>query len=300
MKFFKICTLVVSLACLIFPVLAQDANVIEYNVTAETANMRAEANTSSSVVGVVHAGDTLLIYDESSEDGWLRIYRDGEDDAYIADFLVERAPQRFYPITQEPILEVSGRGKDVTDIFDIPTGAYRIDAEVADNFFILKSIAIEGDCRDDTLFNEGVFDARSLEVSTLFISDGCSIIFETDNVDGDWSFALRNVLDLDIIADITLQVETGTSISGVGTQMTMPTFIPEGIWTVNANVDDNFFILHAEPLGDCDSGTVFNEGDFDADTLEVSTVYRANEDCVVYWLTSNVDEPWEISFEKLR
>lgn len=279
----------------------EETPLVEYTVTAQTANVRSGPGTSFSIVGTVSAGDALRVYDEEPEEnGWLRFTWDDETDAYIADFLVEKAPLRYYPVSQDPIIEVSGSGRGVSDIFEIPRGAYRIDAEVSDNFFILKSIVIEGECRDSTIFNEGVFESNSLSVSTLFVSQGCSIIFETDNVDRAWRFEIRDILNEDFLPEATLPVESNTTIFGVGTQATMPTLITEGIWTITASVDDNFFILRAEPLGDCDSGSVFNEGDMDASSLEVEAVYRAEEDCIVFWQTSNVDSEWEITFNKLR
>ncbi|MCD4687564.1 MAG: SH3 domain-containing protein [Anaerolineae bacterium] len=275
--------------------------VIEYVVTTATANIRSGPGTGYGIVGTVVAGESLLIYDETPETtGWLRIYRADEDDAYIADFLVERAPMRFYPPTQEPVVTVSGRGKTISDVLDFPSGAYRIDVTVQDNAFILKSIVISGDCRDRTIFNEINFDANRLVLSGLFVSSGCSVIFETDNVDGDWVLEVRDLLDANVILESLLEIEENTSIVGTGRTLTMLTLLPEGIWAVNAVVHDNAFILHAQMLeGDCDDGSVFNEIDFDVNILEISTVYRS-DGCLIFWETSNVDGDWELSFTQLQ
>jgi len=204
---------------------------------------------------------------------------------------------------QEPILEVSGQGKSVTEVYDIPRGAYRIDVSVEDRVFILKVIGIEGDCDDDSIFNEINFDARSLTMSGLFVSTGCSVIFETDNVDGDWEFAIRDiVVDEEFLIKNMLTIEDGTAIPGSGRALTMPTLLPDGVWTISANVEDNSFILRPQVLdGDCDGSAALNEFDSDVDSLEISTVYRSEETgCIIYWETSNVEGSWEITFEKVR
>lgn len=286
-----------------FTVLAQDddnAETIEYFVTGDSANLRAEPNTNATVVDVLVNGDSVLIYAEEPEvEGWLRVYRSGEDDAYIADFLVERAPERFYDPAQEPVLTVSGTGKEVSDVFDIPAGAYRIDAVVNDNAFILQSVVIAGDCRDDSILNELNFNTNQLVISALFVSQGCSIIFETDNVDGTWQFELRDILDPEYL-DGAVQIEDGSEITGTGRSLSMITSLPEGVWQIDATVDDNAFILTAHPLtNDCDETSILNEFNPDDDSLEISTVYRSGG-CIVFWETSNVDGSWTISFTKLR
>ena len=160
MEFRRVIAIVVSMAIVLavpgFALAQGDEETpqtIEYIVTAQTANLRGGPGTTFPVVGTVSDGDSILIYDEPLEvDGWLHVYQpDSEDEAYIAEFLVERAPFRFYPPQQDPVFEVTGRGRSTTDVYDIPQGAYRIDATVSDNSFILKSIVIEGDCRDSSL-----------------------------------------------------------------------------------------------------------------------------------------------------
>lgn len=278
--------------------------LLEYTVIGQTANLRSGPSTNNAVVGSVSNGDVIFIYDEESETtGWYRVYREGEDDAYIADFLVERAPMRFYPVEQEPIVTLEGRGKQITDVVELPASAYRIDASIQDNAFILKSITLDGDCDDDSIFNELDFDRNRLEISALFVSSGCSFIFEVDNVDGNWSLEIRNVLDEEFFLESVLIVETGTSMSGRGRQVTMPTLLSEGIWTITAVVRDQAFIMRPQVLlGDCSSSSVFNELDFDATTLELSTVYRVDEEdgCAVFWETYNVEGEWTVTFEKLR
>ncbi len=307
-KFYITCLLIVIV---FVPMLANaqdstntdESETTEYIVTADTANLRAEPNTSATIVGTVSSGDTLLIYDEAlDEAGWLRVFQDGEDDAFIADFLVERAPMRFYPIDQEPIVAVSGRGSQVTDVYDFPRGAFRIDAAVEDRAFILQTVVVEGDCRDNSIFNELNFDVNRLVMSGLFVSSGCSILFQTDNVDGNWEFEVRDIIDPDILEETILEIEDGSSIAGTGRTLTMPTALPEGLWTIRATINDTAFILRANVLtGDCDDTAVLNEFDSDADTLELSTTYRNEGDtCVIFWETSNVQGSWEIRFEKLR
>jgi len=282
---------------------AQDEDTIEYLVTADTANLRDGPGTGYSIVGIVSRGDSLLVFDEPQEvPGWFRVKLENGTNAYIADFLVERAPMRYYPAEQEPIVAFSGRGRNISDAVDLPRGAYRVDATVQDNAFILTTTVVEGDCRDDVLFNELDFDANRLIISALLISRGCSLIFETDNVSGNWEFAIRDVLDGDALRESLLTIESGTAISGIGRTLTMATSLPEGIWTISATVDDQAFILVPQVLvGKCSSSAAFNELDFDVQRLEVSTVYRsADGGCTIFWETSNVEGSWEIKFEKIR
>jgi hypothetical protein len=279
-------------------------DVIEYTVTADTANLRSGPGTNFDIVQTVSKGDSVLIYNEEpGTSGWLRVFRAEEDDAYIADYLVERAPVRFYPVEQEPLVTITGSGKMITDIYELPQGLYRIDIVVQDNAFILSSITVEGDCRDDSLFNELNFDKNQLVMSSLFISTGCSVLFETDNVDGTWNIEIRDLLDEEFFLDGLLAIENGTSITGEGRSLTMGTVLEEGIWTISAKVQDQAFILHSHVLnGECDDTSVFNELNFDVNELEVSTVYRNSDEepCIIYWESDNVDGQWELTFEKLR
>lgn len=277
-------------------------DVIEVIVTANTANLRSGPSTNYEIVGSASSGEKLLIYDEEPESpGWLRIYREDEGNAYIADFLVEEAPTRFYPPEQEPLVTVSGTGKQITDSVDLPQGAYRLDAFVQDNAFIFESIAVEGNCDDEILFNELDFDVKSLEISTLLISSGCTLIFESDNVSGSWDVEIRDLLDENYIVESSLEIEDGTTISSRGKQLTMLTLLPEGIWSINAVVNDRAFILRPQVLsGNCDGYSVFNEVD-DA-PLELSSVYRSESsdgNCLIFWETSNVEGNWEITFNEV-
>ena len=145
-------------------VFAQNPSVVEYTVTGTFANLRGGPGTNYEIVDTADEGDTLFIYDEEPEhEDWLRVWREDEEDAWIADWLVEKAPQRFYPATQEPLISASGHGKDITEIYDIPRGTYRIDATVNDNYFALQSIVLEGDCREQYLFNEGIRHCKQTE-----------------------------------------------------------------------------------------------------------------------------------------
>jgi hypothetical protein len=282
---------------------ADSPKLIEYTVIGNSANMRSGPGTTFAVAGKVAKGESLLIYDEPAQGGWLRVYRKGQDDAYIADFLVERAPLRFYPASQSPLLEASGQGKKVTEVFDIPKGAYRIDAIVEDNSFILGSTVVDGNCSDEYIFNELNFNAKRLVISGLFISQGCSVIFQTENVNGKWQFALRDIIvDADFLKENALKIDNSTKISGLGRALTMATILPEGVWTIGATAKDNALIVQAQVLtGDCESGTVFNEVDFNSKSLELSSAYKSpSGGCIIYWETSNIEGAWELSFNKIR
>lgn len=296
----------IVLSILLMPsiIYAQDEtqpDIVEYVVTTATANLRSGPGTNFGIVGTATQGESVFIYDETPEvSGWLRVQRLGEDDAFIADFLVERAPMRFYPIDQEPVFEVSGRGKGISEVYDIPEGAYRIDASIQDRSFILEAVAVDTSCRDQIIFNELDFDANQLTISALFISNGCSYIFETDNVSGAWEFSVRDILDLDVIAETLLTIDDGSSLSGTGRTLTMATNLPEGFWTISGEVTDQAFILHANVLsGNCDDTSVFNELDFDVQVLEVETVYRS-DNCVIFWETNNTEGDWVLTFNKIR
>ena len=307
-KYFKllVCFSLIVSAVFSFGVMAAQTNepkLIEYIVIAETANLRGGPGTSFERVGTVSQGDSLLIYEETPEaNGWLRVKQPDGEDAYIADYLVEKAPQRFFPVSQEPLFEVEGRGSTITDVYEIPQGAYRIDAVIQDNSFILSYIVIEGDCRDDTIFNELSSRGNRLTISGLLVSKGCSVIFETDNTNSSWEFAVRDLLDADAFVDSLISIDDGSVISGSARSLTMPTQIPEGIWTIEAEVEDRAFILTPQVLlGDCDTRTVFNELDFNTNRLEASTVFRVPKGgCTIYWETNNVDDEWQITFSRLR
>jgi hypothetical protein len=303
-----ICAVLAVCGAVVFPAQAQEPtpappSVVAYLVIAQTANLRSGPSTDTAVLETASAGDRLLIYDEvPSTEGWLRVFRDGQADAFIADFLVERAPVTFYPTDQEPYLEVSGRGGTVTEVYEIPIGAYRVDATIRDQSFILQIVVIEGDCEDEILFNELNFDVNRLTISGLFVSMGCSVVFETENVNGEWELALRDIIVDDAFLEAnTLTIENGTLIRGSGRALTMPTELPAGVWTVSAVVGHNAFILWPQVLyGDCDSSAVFNELDLDAEALEVSSVYRSTKPgCIIYWETSNVEGEWLIMFSRL-
>lgn len=209
---------------------------------------------------------------------------------------------RFYPVDQPPVFEISARGKKITDVVDLPRGGYRVDAQVSDNSFILKLIVVEGNCSDDLIFNELNMDSNRLTLSGLLVSSGCSIIFETDNVSGNWSIALRSITDEDVLAKSLLEIENGVNISGKGRALTMPTLLEAGIWKISATVSDRSFILSPRVLiGDCDERSIMNELDFNSKSLELSTVFRVpTGGCIIYWETNNVDGEWELLFEKIN
>lgn len=278
-------------------------DLIEYIVIASSANLRSGPGTNFPVVATVVSGDTVLIYDEPPEVvGWLRGRSANDTEIFIADFLVQRsagASTGFYSDEQTPLFEVSGRGRNITDVYEIPRGAYRIDATIQDNAFILTMTVVQGDCQDDMIFNELNFDVNVLEISGLLVSSGCSVVFEADNVDGNWRFALRDLL-VDENVENAVSIENGTTISGAGRALTMTTHLPSGIWAITANVHDSAFILTAHPIGNCDEDLIFNEFDMNAESLDISAIYRsADEGCFVWWETANVEGNWVLSFERL-
>ena len=282
---------------------AKPPSTLEYVVTAANGTLRSGPGTNFARIGSVKKGDKLQVYDETPQTaGWLRVFRAGEKDAFIADFLVAKTTPKFYPSSQAPLFTVSGKGKAVTEVYDIPRGAYRIDATAADNAFILKIVPIAGNCDEDIIFNEIDFDAKQLEVSGLFVSSGCSVVFEIDNIQTAWSFEIRDiVVDADFLKENGRTLQDGSTISGVGRALTMATFLPAGAWKISADVQDNAFILSSRVLsGHCDDTTVFNELDLNSKALTASTVYRSPETCIIFWETSNVQKAWTITFEKLR
>ena len=287
-------------------VYAQQPDVVEYTVTSTRAPLRDRPGVSTEIVEIVANGDTLYIYDEEQEHaGWLRVWREGKDDVWIVDTLVKKASQGFYPLSQEPLFSASGRGADITEIFEIPLGAYRIDAvvNVNDSYFILQSIVLDGNCRDQFLFYDDYSGGSNMNISTIFISQGCSIIFQTERVHGDWQIKLRDLLDAEALETSILEIKNETSIAGIGHQLTMATQLPSGFWSINATVQHRTFTLRAHILsGECDDTEVFREYDFDANSLEIETVYRnpGSEPCMIFWETDDIYSDWELTFEKLR
>ncbi|MCC6614114.1 MAG: SH3 domain-containing protein [Anaerolineae bacterium] len=279
-------------------------SIVGYIVNADVANLRSGPSTDARIVDTASKGDRLLIYDEApGTQGWLRVFRVGEADVYIADFLVERAPITFYPIDQEPLFVVSGRAAQASEVLQLPYGGYRIDATVYDVSFKLRIRVVDGYCDDVTLFNELDFEATRMTMSDAFVSMSCSVVFETENVDGEWRIEVRDLIvdDAFLIAN-TLKIEDGTVIRGEGHQLTMSTALPMGSWMVTAKVDHNMFILWSYVMmGECDSGAVFNELDTDAEAIEVSAVYRSPKPgCMMYWQTDNVNGEWSLTFTRLQ
>lgn len=272
---------------------------IEYIVTAETANLRSGPSTTDSVVGQVTRGARVFAYaDGQTTTGWLLLYREGEDDAWIADFLVERAPVRFYPADQEPIFELSGRGRLISDPVSLPRGAYRVDADVNDREFTLEAISSDGKCDDTTILDEFNIDIRHTVVSaSLVVSEDCEFVFQMTGTSAEWSFEVRDILGEARDASL-LEIEDDTTIRGVGTQFTMPTSIPAGLWRVSIDVNDQAFILVGYVnRGDCDTEYLFNELDFDAERLETFTLLRIPAGgCTFFWEVSNVEHDWQFTF----
>ena len=303
MKQLLIVFIVFSFATVVYPqngTASDDLQVIEYLVTGTgTINLRSGAGTSFGTAGTVNEGDTILIYDEEPEvEGWLRVKTDDESVAYVADFLVERAPMRFYNVNQKPIAVIEGVGSDVSDIIELPAGAYRFDAMVNDNEFVLSSVTVQGDCDDEnSIIWEWNYNATQLDVSALFVSSGCSFLFESDT-DGAWRVEVRDLFGMNLTD--TLLIESGDSINGVGTQLTMGTMLEKGIWTITANVDDTSFSLYSRAVKGCEEELVMSDYSSD-EPIELRTIYRVDGDvCITFWETPISEGAWELIFEKVN
>lgn len=274
-------------------------DLVEYIVTTNTANLRAGPGTEFDIAGQVYWQNSVLAYDEEPEvEGWLRLYRPDEDDAYIAASLVEPGPLRYYPLWQEPELVLEGRGNFVSDIISFEGQAYRIDATISGREFDLETEVVDGDCYGDSLISQ--FDIRGPRrtVSTYLITRDCEFLFEITNTFMDWTLEFREIND-EVVEDALVEIEDGTVLEGESEQFTMPTFLPEGVWRIDAVVQDNAFILHAQDIeGDCDEDPfIFNELDFNSNRLELTAIYRVGSDgCTTYWETVNVYSQWALTF----
>jgi hypothetical protein len=279
---------------------------VEYIVTGQTANLRSGPGTGYDVVGTVNGGDILLIYDETPETaGWFRIYREGESDAYIADFLVKRAPMPFYPADQEPILTLSGTGETISDKVEFPEGVYRVSVSVKDYQFRLERVVVGGDCTNNTMFS--LYDpyVAQMKAETILISVECSYIFQTADVTGDWEMQFRQLDDQDAVETTLLTIGNGTTLIGIGTEVTMPTFVPEGIWTITATAQDDAFLLDFYALEEeCQAmrdEALIHELDLFASSVDGTGIFRSLPGgCTVFWVTANVDKDWELKFEELK
>ncbi len=281
--------------------------VVPYVVTSSSANIRSGPGSSFEVVNVLTLGDNLLIYDETPQTpGWLRVYEPGQLDTYVPNYVVARiSGQLFYAPSQEPLIEVAGKGLVTTEAFYIPEGVYRIDVFVQYNSFRLETIVVEGDCESEEIFDEYYFDANPIAFSGGFASSGCSVIFQTHDVEGTWKFALRSLLDVNVLRHSVLEIENGTTISGTGRALTMATVLPSGQWAVSAVVHDSGFVLFSQVLfGDCEASPVFDlssEFDFRASSeppVEVMAPYFS-DGCVIFWETKNYGGgAWELTFRR--
>lgn len=315
MRFLKITGLLALFFCLINPlsqVLSQDDDAIgprltEYIVVGDSANLYLGAGTDFDVVGVVDKGDSLYVYTETPEvAGWLRVYQENSDDVYIAEVLVEKGPVRFYSLRQEPLFSLSASGEVSSDIVELSSGIYRIDAVVEDKAFILKANAIEEGCPNKNILNAVNPDQDPLRISTImviYVPQGCTYVFESVNVSGNWTIEIRDLTDINYIFDTNLMIQEGTQISSSNHNLTMSTVLPMGTWLVSADVEGHTFNLRSHVLlGECPYKFVLTEFDLGAENLEVSTLYENSGDdiCVIYWEASNVQGEWTLTFTEQR
>ncbi len=92
----------------------------------------------------------------------------------------------------------------------------------------------------------------------------------------------------------------GLDFEGDSSSVVGPVFIPEGVYRVNAAVDD-FFIMQVVPLtGECGArfGALFNESSSDSPG-RVAQALLTSGGCEAVFEISNVDEAFSVTFEKL-
>ena len=77
----------------------------------------------------------------------------------------------------------------------LPEGIWTISATVDDQAFILVPQVLVGKCSSSAAFNELDFDVQRLEVSTVYRSadGGCTIFWETSNVEGSWEIKFEKI-----------------------------------------------------------------------------------------------------------
>jgi hypothetical protein len=80
-------------------------------------------------------------------------------------------------------LDFEGSANLVSDIVYVPKGVYRVTV-VTDGYFIMDFLLLDGDCKATSY--AGLFNVSSGEASTgaqsAFKSDGCSLIWQIENV----------------------------------------------------------------------------------------------------------------------
>ena len=274
--------------------------VTEYVVTGETVNLRAGPATSFEIVGQANSGDIVLAYAADQTDlEWLRLYRAGQPDAYIARFLVRVAPQRFYPPDQIAEHMIAGSGVGASQVLTFSSDAYRIDVTFQGTAFTLDAFASEGDCGHRNLFDILTRSSESKTVSTWFVPNNCTWYFEVYNATDAWQIETRTLFTEAVFNTMLLPIENGTLLVGYGNSLSMPTMLGPGTWQVAATVDGGSFILEAMIVdGDCDPRQLlFNETRIGVGQLDLITTYEVGPaGCYVYWHTINVDEAWQLDF----
>jgi hypothetical protein len=295
-------------ACLfsVWTIVAQETETtsfIEYEVISDTANLRADPSTSASIAGRAVKGDILRGYAEQETDGWYKIQLADGTDAYIADFLVQRAPDRLYPIDQEPIFVAEGKGAEIVDTMEFPAGLYRLDYRVTgDGDVHIEVSPIEGTCIGVST-RSNFFESRT-EGSLAIVSRGCEAVIEVNGTRGEWHIEIRSsYIRGEADNENLIVVEEEVTISSAGYQTTAPTRLEKGLYAVEVTAQADSIMVKALPLeSDCDREMVLYEGDVFVSEITGSGTYQVDKSCTVMWETAMADdgESWTLTIRKLR
>lgn len=310
MRTLTVISVLIVLLCPTTALHAQDdgnhpPDVVEYIVTGDNANLRAGPGTEFEVVATVAQGTSVFVYSEDTPSGeWVRLYQGaGLPDAYIAAFLLELAPPRYYPVAQQPDLTISGTGSTQSVPYQFSSQAYRLDIAFAGRSLELETIAISGDCDTQQLLDIQTPRGDSQSVSVYLVTGGCNWVFEISDTNRSWIIEFRNILASEIHDQTIIDVVPDTVVRGISTQFTTPLRFSAGQWQLTAQVQDQSFILYSVPFsGDCGlPRMVFNDLVFNAASLTLlQTFVVGDAGCVVYWQTDNVDTEWVLSFAPIN
>lgn len=274
----------------------------EYVVIADTVNLRAGPGTNFEIVGDAQRGERVFAYAQENPQGdWLRLYRGAEmADAYIAVFLVEAAPIRYYPLQQAAEQRVEGNGSSQQyGPFQFTGQAYRVDVRFEGSSFALEAVADTGSCTDQELLDIAIASNGPHVASTVLLTGECAWVFEVYDAVGSWALEFRPLQNSEGAAFSMQAVAVNPVINGTGTQFSNPLRFPPGNWQLLARVQDQSFVLRSlVASGECGlQPLVFNVLQQGANEIMLSANFAVGSaGCVLYWQTDNVDGPWTLRF----
>lgn len=179
---------------------------------------------------------------------------------------------------------------------DISDGLYRVKV-VTDGYFIGQVEELDGDCITGTL---GLFNLTSGIASNgafaLFGSIGCSGLIKISNTTDEW---VMEFYAIDLGKSVPVENIYSSDDLGLYSVTDLISF-EDGLYRVKVETD-GYFIGNIESIdGNCDSGILglFNLSQGQASNGAENTLSTSG--CVGILTTTNVTEPWTLTFEKIR